>query len=71
MSKEQHPRRTASGERAGTEQRSLSTQELRAVAQRRHDAEEKLERHLQEAEEKADESNDDGGTAQADRAADS
>ncbi|MBG0737852.1 hypothetical protein IV500_00135 [Paeniglutamicibacter antarcticus] len=61
MSKDQHSRRTGNGERTNTEQHSLSTAEIRAVAQRREDAEEKLERHLRESEHKAKESDDDDG----------
>lgn len=61
MSKEQHLRRTGNRERTDTEQHSLSTAEIRAVAQRREDAEEKLERHLRESEHKATEPDDDGG----------
>ncbi len=62
MSKEQHARRTGNGVRTDTEQHSLSTAEIRAVAQRREAAEEKLERHLRGSEHKDKESDDGGGT---------
>ncbi len=62
MSKEQHARRTDNGVRTDTEQHSLSTAGIRAVAQRREDAEEKLERHLRESEHRDKESDNGGGT---------
>ncbi len=54
---------------AAADKHSLSTQEMRAVSHRRRDAEEKLNRHLQASEEKAEE-HDDGATAGTERPTD-
>ncbi len=69
MGTEQYPHRTTAAERWDTE-RSPSTQELRAVAQRRRESEEKLEHHLQDAHKKAGKPHDDGGAADPERSTD-
>ncbi len=62
MSKGKHSRRSGNVVRTDSEQHSLSLAEARAVAQRREDAEEKLERQLRASEQKDKASDDGAGT---------